>query len=95
MATDTTGTTPAAGERRVRTDLREGAVGLPGVLMQGIAIIAPAFAILASFVFIAGFAGIVTPWAYAFGGAILAVQAISAAQLAKVFPSAGGCYTDG
>jgi amino acid transporter len=77
----------------IRTDLREGAVGLPGVLMQGIATIAPAFAILASFVFIVGFAGLVTPWAYVFGGALLAVQALSAAQLAKVFPSAGGWYT--
>src|SRR5712691_3768367 len=77
----------------VRTELRENAVGLPGMLMQGIATIAPAFAILASFVFIVGFAAIVTPWAYLFGGAILALQALSAAQLAKVFPSAGGWYT--
>jgi amino acid transporter len=61
--------------------------------MQGIATIAPAFAILASFVFIVGFAGIVTPWAYLFGGALLAMQALSSAQLAKVFPSAGGWYT--
>jgi amino acid transporter len=77
----------------VKTELREGAVGLPGMLMQGIATIAPAFAILASFVFICTFAGIVTPWAYLFGGALLCVQALSAAQLAKVFPSAGGWYT--
>ena len=34
-----------------------------------------------------------TPWAYLFGGALLALQALSAAQLAKVFPSAGGWYT--
>ena len=81
------------GQMSVRTELREGAVGLPGVLMQGIATIAPAFAILASFVFIVGFAGLVTPWAYVFGGALLAMQALSAAQLAKVFPSAGGWYT--
>jgi amino acid transporter len=87
-------TTGQSGETGiVRTELREGAVGLPGVLMQGIATIAPAFAILASFVFIVGFAGIVTPWAYLFGGALLAFQALSAAQLAKVFPSAGGWYT--
>ena len=42
----------------VRTELRENAVGLPGILMQGIATIGPSFAILASFVFIVGFAGI-------------------------------------
>jgi amino acid transporter len=93
MATDTTGMPPAAGDRSIRTELREGAIGLPGVLMQGVATIAPAFAILASYVFITTFAGIVTPWAYLFGGAILALQALSAAQLAKVFPSAGGWYT--
>ncbi len=77
----------------VKTELRENAVGLPGMLMQGIATIAPSFAILASFVFIVGFAGLVTPWAYLFGGALLMLQAMNAAQLAKVFPSAGGWYT--
>ena len=78
------------GQGTVKTELRENAVGLPGMLMQGIATIAPSFAILATFVFIVGFAGIVTPWAYLFGGALLALQALNAAQLAKVFPSAGG-----
>ena len=77
----------------VKTELRENAVGLPGMLMQGIATIGPSFAILASFVFIVGFAGIVTPWAFLFGGILLGLQALSAAQLAKVFPSAGGWYT--
>jgi amino acid transporter len=80
-------------EGTVRTELRENAVGLPGMLMQGIATIAPSFAILASFVFIVSWAGVVTPWAYLFGGALLSLQALSAAQLAKVFPSAGGWYT--
>ena len=80
-------------EGTIRTELRENAVGLPGMLMQGIATIAPSFAILASFVFIVSFAGVVTPWAYLFGGALLALQALNAAQLAKVFPSAGGWYT--
>jgi amino acid transporter len=77
----------------VKTELRENAVGLPGILMQGIATIGPSFAILASFVFIVGYAGIVTPWAFLFGGILLGLQALSAAQLAKVFPSAGGWYT--
>ena len=77
----------------VASELRENAVGLPGILMQGIATIGPSFAILASFVFIVGFAGIVTPWAFLFGGILLGLQALSAAQLAKVFPSAGGWYT--
>src|SRR5258706_10101811 len=85
--------TGRTGEGTVRSELRENAVGLPGMLMQGIATIGPSFAILASFVFIVGFAGIVTPWAYLFGGVLLGLQALSAAQLAKVFPSAGGGYT--
>lgn len=77
----------------VRTELRENAVGLPGILMQGIATIAPSFAILASFVFIVSFAGLSTPWAFLFGGLLLGMQALNASQLAKVFPSAGGWYT--
>jgi amino acid transporter len=82
-----------SGTGTVKTELRENAVGLPGILMQGIATIGPSFAILASFVFIVGFAGVVTPWAFLFGGILLGLQALSAAQLAKVFPSAGGWYT--
>ena len=82
-----------SGTGTVKTELRENAVGLPGMLMQGIATIGPSFAILASFVFIVGFAGLVTPWAFLFGGILLGLQALSAAQLAKVFPSAGGWYT--
>jgi amino acid transporter len=61
--------------------------------MQGIATIAPSFAILASFVFIVSFAGLSTPWAFLFGGILLGLQAVNASQLAKVFPSAGGWYT--
>jgi amino acid transporter len=76
-----------------KTDLREGAVGLPGVLMQGVATIAPAFAILASFVFTVSLAGIVTPWAYLLAGCVLLLVAITSSQLAKELPSAGGWYT--
>ena len=60
-----------------RTDLRAGAVGLPGILMQGVATIAPAFAILASFVFTVSLAGIVTPWAYLLAGLVLLLMAIT------------------
>src|SRR6516165_7516991 len=77
----------------VKTGLQENAIGLPGILMQGIATIAPSFAILATFVFIVTYAGLVTPWAFLFGGLLLGMQALNAAQLAKVFPSAGGWYT--
>ena len=69
----------------VKTGLQENAIGIPGILMQGIATIAPSFAILASFVFIVTYAGLSTPWAYLFGGVLLGLQALNAAQLAKVF----------
>jgi amino acid transporter len=76
-----------------KSDLRAGAVGLPGILMQGVATIAPAFAILASFVFTVSLAGIVTPWAYLLAGLVLLLMAITSSQLAKELPSAGGWYT--
>ncbi|MCU1678862.1 MAG: family permease, partial [Frankiales bacterium] len=76
-----------------RTDLQAGAVGLPGVLMQGVATIAPAFAILASFVFTVSLAGIVTPLVYLLAGLVLLLMAITSSQLAKALPSAAGWYT--
>ena len=76
-----------------RTDLRAGTIGLPGILMQGVATIAPSFAILASFVFAVSLAGIVTPWAYLLAGLVLLLMAITSSQLAKELPSAGGWYT--
>jgi len=66
----------------IKTGLQENAIGLPGILMQGIATIAPSFAILATFVFIVTYAGLVTPWAFLFGGLLLGMQALNAAQLA-------------
>jgi amino acid transporter len=79
--------------RGFRTDLLAGAVGLPGILMQGVATIAPSFAILASFVFTVSLAGIVTPLAYLLAGLVLLLMAITSSQLAKELPSAGGWYT--
>jgi amino acid transporter len=76
-----------------RTDLQAGAVGLPGILMQGVATIAPSFAILATFVFTVSLAGIVTPWIYLLAGLVLLLMAITSSQLAKELPSAGGWYT--
>jgi amino acid transporter len=76
-----------------KSELRTGTVGLPGILMQGVATIAPAFAILASFVFTVSLAGIVTPWAYLLAGGVLVLTAITSSQLAKELPSAGGWYT--
>jgi amino acid transporter len=85
--------TAHAPDARVTTDLQRNAVGLPGVVMQGVATIAPAFAILASFVFTVSLAGITAPLAYLFAGVGMLLVAISVSQLAKAFPSAGGWYT--
>jgi amino acid transporter len=76
-----------------RPGLAQGSVGLLGVLMQGIATIAPAFAIVSTFVFTVGLAGLAAPLAYLLAGAILLPLAVSVNQLARAFPSAGGWYT--
>jgi amino acid transporter len=85
--------TAQAPDGRIGTELRRDAVGLPGVVMQGVATIAPAFAILASFVFTVSLAGLTAPLAYVFAGVGMLLVAISVSQLAKAFPSAGGWYT--
>jgi amino acid transporter len=77
----------------VTTDLREGAVGLPEALMQGVSTIAPAFAIVATFQFTVGLVGLAAPVAYFLAFLVVATLAISVSQLAKAFPSAGGWYT--
>lgn len=93
MASGMNDVTGAPGTQTIRTELRQNAVGLPGVLMQGIATIAPAFSVLAAFVSTVALAGLVTPWAYLLGGIILTAQAVSTAQIAKEFPAAGSWYT--
>ncbi len=77
----------------VRSELAQNTLGLWGVLMQGIATIAPAFAIVSTFVFTVNLAGLAAPVAYLLAGAMLLPQAVSVNQLAKAFPSAGGWYT--
>lgn len=73
--------------------LRANSVGLLGVLMQGVATMAPAFAILSTFVFTVGLAGLAAPLAYLLGGLVLIPLALSVNELARVFPSAGGWFT--
>ena len=55
----------------VETGLAENSIGLLGVLMQGLATIAPAFAIVSTFAFTVGLAGLAAPLAYLLAGAIL------------------------
>jgi amino acid transporter len=85
--------TAQAPDQRIRSELRRDAVSLPGIVMQGVATIAPAFAILASFVFTVSVAGLASPIAYGLAGVGMLLVAISVSQLAKAFPSAGGWYT--
>src|ERR1700693_179498 len=85
--------TGAQGAHTIRTELRQNAIGLPSVLMQGIATIAPAYSILAAFVSTVALAGLVAPSAYLLGGILLCAQGVSTAQVAKEFPAAGGWYT--
>ncbi len=77
----------------LKSELATGSVGLLGVLMQGIATIAPAFAIVSTLVFTVGKAGVTAPLAYLLAGAMLLPLAVSVNQLARAFPSAGGWYT--
>jgi amino acid transporter len=75
------------------TELKAGALGLPAVLMQGITTIAPAIAILYSFQFIVGLAGVAAPWVYIAASVIVIMTAVSLVALARAFPSAGSYFT--
>jgi amino acid transporter len=73
--------------------LRSGALGLSGVLMQGITHQAPATAILFTLQFVCSYAGVTAPLAYLMAFLIVAILGVSVTQLAKHLPSAGGYYT--
>jgi amino acid transporter len=75
------------------TELKAGALGLPAVLMQGVTTIAPAIAILYSFQFIVGLAGVAAPWVYIAASVIVIMTAVSLVSLARAFPSAGSYFT--
>ena len=85
-----TGAKPAT---TAHAGLRPGAIGLPGVLMQGIAHTAPATAILLTLPFIASHAGLAAPLAYLIAVLIMLMLGVSLTQLAKHMPSSGGYYT--
>src|ERR1700754_1485635 len=73
--------------------LQRNSVGLPTVLMQSIAQIAPAVGVLTTIAFNTQQAGLGAPSTYIASFAIGLVVAISLAQLGKHLPSAGGFYT--
>src|SRR5258706_4553224 len=76
-----------------KTDLKPGAVGPTGAVMQNVTHIAPA---LAAFFFpqsIDGFGGARATLAYLLGFIVVVALGMGLVQLAKRFPSAGGYYT--
>jgi amino acid transporter len=79
------------------TDLKPGAVGLAGAVMQNVTHIAPA---IAAFFFTqtlvgtaGGGAGGMAPLAYLIGLLIVIPLGVCLMELAKIFPSAGGYFT--
>jgi amino acid transporter len=75
------------------TDLKKGAIGLTGAIMQNVTHIAPA---VAAFLFtptLVGFAGSQAPLAYLIGFVIVLALGVTLVQLATRFPSAGGYFT--
>jgi len=76
-----------------KTDLKPGAVGLTGAIMQNVTHIAPAIAAFFFTQTIVGFAGAHAPLAYLLGFIVVLALGMCLVQLAKRFPSAGGYYT--
>ena len=74
-------------------DSSEARVGLPTVLMQSVAQIAPAVGILFTIAFNTQLAGLGAPSTYLVAFVIALVVAVGLGQLAKFLPSAGGFYT--
>jgi amino acid transporter len=93
-----TGAVPAAGTVSPReavvaeTELKSGALGFWGQMVQAVTHIAPGLNILLGLTFIVSFAGVTAPIAYLLGGVICLLVAIVLTQLAKEFNGAGGYF---
>lgn len=77
----------------IDTQLSQGAIGLPAVVMQALTHIAPAAGAIVTIQFIAQLVGLSTPLAFLIAFLICLMLAASLTQLAKHLPSAGGYYT--
>jgi hypothetical protein len=75
------------------TDLRPGAVGLTGAVMQNVTHIAPAIAALFFTATIVSLSGTHARSAYLIGFLVVLALGMCLVQLAKKFPSAGGYST--
>jgi amino acid transporter len=86
--------TPAEGVPTVaETELKAGALRLPGVLMQSVTNIAPAIAVLFTIGFNTGLAGVTAPLTYLIALFIAVSLAIVLTQFARHLPSAGSYFT--
>ncbi|MBV8733607.1 MAG: APC family permease [Solirubrobacterales bacterium] len=85
---------PVAGVNYVAadTELKAGAIGFWGGMVQAVTHIAPGLNILLGLTFIVSFAGIGAPIAYIIGGIICLGVAVVLTQLAKNFTGAGGYF---
>jgi len=84
----------AAGKTYVAvTELKPGAVGLAGAVMQNVTHIAPAIAAFFFTQTLVGSAGGLAPLAYLIGLLIVIPLGVCLMELAKKFPSAGGYFT--
>jgi amino acid transporter len=79
--------------RGIRSGLKTGTLPLYQVVMQGVATIAPAFAIISTFQFAVSEAGLAAPIVYVIAFALVFMIATTIGQLAKELPSAGGFST--
>ncbi len=96
MAESGSGPAPSGAAERhtvAQTDLKAGAIGLPGVLMQGVTAIAPAIAGMFTIPFIVSNAGITAPLAYLGAFLIALMLGYVLAQYSKYMTSAGTYYT--
>jgi amino acid transporter len=75
------------------TDLKPGAVGLAGAVMQNVTHIAPAIAAFFFTQTLVGVAGGMAPLAYFIGLLIVIPLGVCLMELARTFPSAGGYFT--
>jgi amino acid transporter len=84
---------PAAGVNYVaETELKAGALGFWGGMIQAVTHIAPGLNVLLGLTFIVSFAGVGAPIAYIIGGIICLGVAVVLTQLAKNFTGAGGYF---
>src|SRR5947209_19277795 len=74
------------------TELKAGALGFWGGMVQAVTHIAPGLNVLLGLTFIVSFAAVAAPIAYIIGGIICLGVAVVLTQLAKQFTGAGGYF---